>query len=47
MMDWIQLIQDKEEVAGWSAYHNECSGSMKDREFLGSYQLFRDSAPWS
>ena len=33
-MDWIELAQDRGQVAGTCEYGNESSGSIKSREFL-------------
>jgi len=33
-MDWIELAQEKGEVAGICGYYNEPSGSIKCGEFL-------------
>ena len=50
-MDWINLAQDRELVAGCNEYGNEPSGSIKCGEFLDCLTtdqlLKKDSALWS
>ena len=49
-MDWIELAQDREQVAGTCECGNEPSGSVKCGEFLDWLQtcqlLKKDFAAW-
>ena len=50
-MDWIDLAQDRGQVAGTCECGNERSGSIKCGEFFDGlktgYALKKDSCPWN